>query len=87
MTWIMIILMVATQLPAILKIIEQAFDGIPDSSEDKKNMAKVFIKSIIKGTTAVTGPELDALLLKVEKVVDPLIDCMCSIFFPHEEGK
>ena len=85
MNWIMLVIKVIAELPGMLKIIEKAFDGVPDSSEEKKAMAKEFVKSIVRGLTGISGPDLDKLLSQVLMVVDPLIDLMVSIFFPHDE--
>jgi len=85
MNWIMLVLKVAAELPGILKIVEKAFDDIEDSSEEKKAMAKEFVKSIVRGLTGISGPDLDKLLSQVLMVIDPLIDLMVSIFFPHED--
>ena len=85
MNWIMLVIRVIAELPGMLKIIEKAFDGIEDSSAEKKAMAKEFVKSIVRGLTGVSGPELNKLLSQVLMVVDPLIDLMVSIFFPHND--
>jgi len=81
----MIVLMIASELPGILKIIEKAFDDIPDSGAEKKAMAKAFIASLVRGVTGVTDDDADKIVEMVYKVIDPLIDVMCRMLFPHDE--
>ena len=85
MIWLTIAMTVLSALPTILRIVEKLFDGIHDSSDDKKAMAKEMVKAVIKGATEVTGPELDKILLKANELVDPFIDLLCAIMFPKEK--
>ena len=85
MIWLTVAMTVLGALPTILKIVEKLFDGIHDSSDDKKAMAKEMVKTVIKGATEVTGPELDKILLKANELVDPFIDLLCAIMFPKED--
>jgi len=85
MNWIMLAFNIIAELPVILKIVEKAFDGVPDSGAEKKKMAKEMAKAIIRGMSGISGSDLDGILKKVDVLVDPLIDLMCAVFFPKEE--
>jgi len=84
MNWIMLAFNVIAELPGILKIVEKAFDGIHDSSAEKKQMAKEMVKAVIRGLTGASSADLDALLKKIDAIVDPLIDLLCAVFFKKE---
>ena len=70
MIWLTIGLAVLGALPKILTIVEKMFDNIPDSSADKKKMAKGMVSAVILGATDVTGPELDKILIAIDKMVE-----------------
>ena len=73
-------------IPAVIKLIsiaEQAFDDVPDSGVEKKAMVVEAVKAIIQG---VSGFVLDdAMWVKIQNILDPLIDLACSFLFPKED--
>ena len=83
MAWIGICIQM---IPVVIKLItlaEQAFDGIADSGEEKKEMVTTAVREIIKGLSGFTLD--DATWAKIDGVVGPLIDLACSVIFPHKE--
>ena len=84
MNWILLAFNVIAELPGILKIVEKAFDGVPDSSDEKKKMAKEMAKALVRGLSGISGADLDAILKRIDVLVDPLIDLFCAVFFKKE---
>lgn len=85
MNYLSVIIKVALGLPTILEIIEKAFDGKKDSSAEKKQMAKTFVKVIVSSLLGMSGKELDAILKMVDALIDPFIDLLCTFLFPHDD--
>jgi len=79
MQWVLLALQILKKLPELLKVAEQAFDGIPDSGEQKKQMVITTVQAIVSG---VLG---DSMWVKIEKVVNPVIDIMCVFLFPKDK--
>ena len=86
MNWIGIALKILLQLPTILQAVEDAADGESGISEEKKNLAKMIIKSLVSGFLGVSGNDLDKILKRVYLLVDPIIDLLVSVLFPHDEA-
>jgi hypothetical protein len=83
MQWIGIILKIIPMIAKLMKIAEQAFDGVKDSGAQKKQMVMDAIKAI---TEAALGSAFtQELWAKIEKVLSPIIDIAASFLFPHDE--
>jgi len=85
MNWIGVALKVLLQLPAILQAVENAADGESGLSNEKKDLAKVIIKVLVSGFLGVSNADLDKILKSVYTLVDPVIDILCSVLFPHNQ--
>ena len=85
MNWIGVALKILLQLPAILQAVEDAADGESGISEEKKDLAKVIIKVLIGSFTGMTGTDLDKILKNVYLLVDPVIDLLVGVLFPHDQ--
>jgi len=79
--WFALTIQLLKKLPELLKIAEEAFDDIPDSGAEKKEMVTAAINAIVSG---VIGDEVWE---RVKKIIFPIIDIMCSFFFPHIKDK
>jgi len=78
--------MIIRMIPVIFKLMsiaEKAFDGIPDSSQEKFNMVVTAIKELIKGISGFTLD--DATWAKIEGVLEPLINLACTVLFPKDD--
>jgi len=85
MNWISIALQALKILPEIMTVVEKAFDGIPDSGADKKQMVKTVVQSVVTAVTGVsTGGQADTWKM-IERIIDPAIDIVCSFLFPNEK--
>jgi hypothetical protein len=82
MAWIGIVLKILAALPALLKVAEKAFDGVPDSGKEKKEMVMTTVKTIVGAMLSIDGD--DKTWKTIEAIVDPIVDIMCKIFFPHD---
>jgi len=83
MQWITIVLKIIPMLAKLMAIAEQAFDEIPDSGAQKKQMVIEAIKALVEGLAGVTfTPELWA---KIQGVIDPVINIAAAFLFPHDE--
>lgn len=85
MNWLRIVMKSVLAIPVIIQLIEEAFDGEPDSGARKKEMAKEFFRTILTAALGMSGAELDVVLKLADKMIDPVIDIMCAIFLPHED--
>lgn len=81
MTWITLVIQIIKKLPELLDIAEKAFDDIPDSGEQKKEMVMAAVEAIV---SAVIG---DAVWERIEKIVTAIIDILCSFIFPNDKKK
>jgi len=79
MQWILLAMQIIAKLPELLKIAERAFDDIPDSGAQKKEMVLATVRAIVSG---IIG---DSSYARVEKIVIPVIDIMCVFLFPKAE--
>ena len=82
------LLLLTKLLPTILTLIglaEKAFDKVPESGEQKKELVTTAAKAIVGGITSVsTGGQADTW----NKIADPvsnIIDNAAAIAFPHED--
>ena len=83
MAWIGILFQLMKALPELLKVAEQAFDGIPDSGEDKKKMVLTAVRAIV---IAMLGVDDEKTIILIENIISPVINIMCGFLFPHEES-
>ena len=82
MAWIAIVLKLIPAVIKLMKIAEQAFDGIPDSGVEKKEMVIQAIKAIVEGLSGITlTPEMWS---KIESTIGAIIDLACIFLFPKE---
>ena len=82
MAWIAIVLKLIPAVIKLMKIAEQAFDGIPDSGVEKKEMVIQAIKAIVEGLSGIVlTPEMWA---KIESTISAIIDLACIFLFPKE---
>ena len=85
MQWITIVLKIIPMIAKLMTIAEQAFDDIPDSGAQKKQMVIEAIKALVEGLSGVTfTPEL---WTKIQGVLDPIIDIAAAFLFPKEATK
>ena len=87
MTWFMIAIQILGALPELLKVAEQAFDNIPDSGAQKKEMVLTAAKALFGGLIGVSTGGQKNTWQRVEMMLSPIIDIMCRLFFPKEETK
>jgi len=81
--WIGIVGAVMKALKELMVIAEKAFDGIPDSGEQKKQMVMDAIHALVDGIDDfVLTPEIWA---RIEAIFNPIIDLFCTFFFPHKK--
>jgi len=84
MNWIGIALQAITILPRLITVAEKAFDGVPDSGTEKKQMVKTTVQALVAATLGVsTGGQAET-WKKIEAFIDPAIDVMCAFLFPRE---
>ena len=83
MTWIGIVLRLIPMIVKLMGIAEQAFDSIPDSGTQKKQMVIEAVRALVEGLSGVTfTPELWS---KILDVIIPMIDIAASFLFPSEK--
>ena len=83
MGWVGIVIRLIPMIIKLMGLAEQAFDEIPDSGAEKKQMVIEAIKALVEGLSGVTfTPEL---WIKIKAFIDPLIDIAASFLFPHED--
>ncbi len=83
MQWIGIVLKIIPMVAKLMKIAEQAFDGVKDSGAQKKQMVMDAIKAI---TEAALGNAFSQeLWAKIEKVLSPIIDIAATFLFGSKE--
>jgi len=86
MTWFLLAIQLLSTLPKLLALAEKAFDDIPDSGAQKKEMVMAAVKAIVEGVLGVsTGGQAD-LWKKIQMVIEPAIDIMCTFLFPNKEA-
>jgi hypothetical protein len=81
MNWIMLVLQIIKRLPELLQVAEKAFDDVPDSGAQKKEMVMTTVRAIV---SAVIG---DVFWEKIEGIATALIDILCSFIFPNDKNK
>ena len=80
MAWIAIVLKLIPAVIKLMKIAEQAFDDVPDSGAEKKDMVIQAIKATVEGLSGVTlTPEMWE---KIESTISAIIDVICIFLFP-----
>jgi len=85
MNWIMIAFQILAKLPVLLAVAEQAFDDIPDSGAQKKEMVLTASRAITEGMLGIsTGGQME-LWAKVERILSPAVDIMCTFIFPNNK--
>ena len=85
MAWIAIVLKLIPAVIKLMKIAEQAFDDVPDSGAEKKEMVIQAIKAIVEGLSGITlTPEMWG---KIESTISAIIDIACIFLFPKEAKK
>jgi hypothetical protein len=82
MAWIGIILQILKALPELLKVAEKAFDGVPDSGKEKKEMVLTAVRAIV---VALLGVDDKKTIQLIEDIISPIINIMCQFLFPHDE--
>ncbi len=85
MTWILLAFQILGALPKLMLVAEQAFDGIEDSSEDKKQMVLTAAQAIVGGVLGISSGGQAETWARIEKIVAPAIDIFCTFLFPHED--
>lgn len=85
MNWILIAMQLLAKLPALMMVAEKAFDDIPDSGAEKKEMVMTAAKAIAGGILGIsTGGQAET-WARIEKIINPAIDIMCTFLFPNSE--
>jgi hypothetical protein len=79
MGWFSLALNVLKKLPELLKIAEKAFDDVPESGAQKKEMVMAAVQTIAIGVLGDKGWD------KIDGIVKPVIDIMCYFFFPKDK--
>ena len=85
MNWIGVAMKILLQLPAILQSVEDAANGEQGISKEKKDLAKTIIKVLTSSFLGISGADLDKILKSVYQLVDPVIDILVAILFPHDD--
>lgn len=85
MAWIGIALKILAVLPDLLKVAEKAFDGVPDSGKEKKQMVMTTVKAIVGTMLGISTGSQEKTWKSIEAIVSPVIDVMCKIFFPNDK--
>ena len=85
MNWIGVALKILLQLPAILQSVEDAANGEKGISKEKKDLAKTIIRVMVSAFLGVSDSDLDKILKSVYQLVDPVIDILVAILFPHDD--
>lgn len=81
MSWFSVAIKVLRKLPELLNIAEKAFDDVPDSGAQKKEMVMATVQTIAIGVLGEDGWD------KIDGIVKPVIDIMCFFFFPNDKKK
>jgi len=85
MNWILIAFQILAKLPVLLSVAEQAFDDVPNSGPQKKKMVLTVAKAIVEGILGISSGGQAELWIRVERILDPAIDIMCSFLFPNKK--
>jgi len=77
-------------IPFVIKMVgicEKLFDGIPDSSADKKAFVMTAVEGIFGVVIGISTTGQKELWVKLEPAIAAVVDAICGVIFPHEEDK
>ena len=83
MNWFSIAMKIIFQLPKLMAVAEKAFDGVPDSGAEKKEMVKTTVHTIVSAMLGFSAAGTEATWKQIEGVIDPVIDIACTLLFPR----
>ena len=87
MAWIGIILKLIPMVIKLMTLAEQAFDGIQESGEQKKQMVLEAVQAVFDALVgASTGGQKET-WEKIRPIISSVIDIVCGILFSKEESK
>ena len=83
MNWVSLIFRLIPLVSKLMILAEKAFDDIPESGAQKKQMVMDTIRAIVEGLSGVVlTPDMWA---KIEAILSALVDIVCPFLFP--DGK
>ena len=85
MSWVLIAFQILAKLPTLLVVAEQAFDDVPDSGAQKKEMVLTTARAIVEGMLGISTGGQAELWTRVERIISPAVDIMCSFIFPEKK--
>ena len=84
MNWVSLIFKLIPLVSKLMILAEKAFDDIPESGAQKKQMVMDTVKAIVEGLSGVVlTPELWA---KIESILSVLVDIVCPFLFDEEKA-
>ena len=84
MNWVSLIFKLIPLVSKLMILAEKAFDDIPESGAQKKQMVMDTVKAIVEGLSGVVlTPEL---WVKIESILSVLVDIVCPFLFDEEKA-
>jgi lipoate synthase len=84
MQWIGLIFKLIPLVSKLMVLAERAFDDVPESGAQKKQMVMETIRTIVE---SLSGVVLTAdMWAKIEAILSALVDIVCPFLFPKEKA-
>jgi lipoate synthase len=84
MQWIGLIFKLIPLVSKLMVLAERAFDDVPESGAQKKQMVMETIRTIVE---SLSGVVLTAdMWTKIEAILSALVDIVCPFLFPKEKA-
>ena len=80
--------MIFRLIPMVVKLIalaEQAFDSIPESGAQKKQMVMDAVKAVLSVVLDLSSGGQQETWKALEPIISRMIDLVCDFIFPHDE--
>ena len=85
MNWVSLIFRLIPLVSKLMILAEKAFDDVPESGVQKKQMVMDTIRAIVEGLSGVVlTPDM---WTKIEGILSALVDIVCPFLFPDEATK
>jgi len=87
MQWFAMVFRLIPMVTKLMTIAEQAFDDIPESGPQKKQLVMEAVKAVFDAIIGASTGGQQETWKKIEPVVSSIIDAICDFIFPKEDAK
>ena len=85
MEWVKMVFRLIPMVVKLMALAEQAFDGIPESGEQKKQRVMDAVKAVLGVMIDVSSGGQQDTWKMLEPIISKMIDLVCDFLFPHDE--